>query len=149
MNTDKPLGATLVALGVAGIAVTLQIKVRTFTDDPGPQLFPLMACAILLICGVGLLLVPQPAGGGEATSTGRFSRGATMGGLMVFYAFALWLVGFYVATLVSVYAFYHIIAGAKKRRIWVGAVYAACVTGGVHLLFSTFLNAFMPHGILI
>ena len=147
MNTDRPLGAGLLALGVAGIAIASQISVRTFNDDPGPKLFPIFACTILVICGLGLLLT-RPTEQGRRMDPAALVRGLTMAGLMLFYALGLWLVGFYVASVTAVFGFYWIIAGPERRVWWRGLIYALAVTGGVHLLFKTALNAYLPQGIL-
>ncbi|MBF9036751.1 hypothetical protein HKCCE2091_21160 [Rhodobacterales bacterium HKCCE2091] len=150
MTTDKPLGAGLIAFGIAGIYLTLQISVRTFNDDPGPQLFPILGFSLLILCGLGMLVVRhKPAGGAEdAGATGGFGRGAAMLGLMVLYSVGLWQVGFYIATPVMLYAFYHVIAGPRRRVWWRGATYAAAVTAAVHFVFGTFLNTLLPTGSL-
>lgn len=151
MNTDKPLGAGLIALGVSGIAVTLQISVRTFNNDPGPKLFPMLGFGLLIFCGLGLLFFAKPPAGkpvDPARSREIVQRGAIMSGLMVAYAVGLWQVGYYIATPLCVYAFYHVIAGPEKRVPWKGALYALCVTGGVSLVFSQFLNTLLPQGAL-
>lgn len=148
MNTDKPLGATLIGIGLAGIAITTQISARTFNDDPGPQLFPYMACAILVLCGLGMLVISKPQPLPEPGPEGGLGRGAVMSGLLVLYAVGLWLVGFHIATPLMIYAFYHVIAGPQDRRLWIGAVFAVAATLGVHLVFSTFLNTLLPQGIL-
>lgn len=147
MNTDRPLGAALVAIGGAGILIALQISVRTFNNDPGPKLFPVMACTILVICGVGLLFKRshEPA---PPISGAEWRRGIAMAGMLVGYAAGLWLVGFYPATLIGSFAIYYIIAGRDRRSLLRGAIYAALVTGVVHLVFRVALGAFLPHGIL-
>lgn len=147
MNTDRPLGAALLVIGASGIAVASQITVRTFNSDPGPKLFPIFACTILVICGLGLV-VSRPGGSAPRMDRAAMLRGLSMAGLLVFYALALWLVGFYAASLLAVFGLYWIIAGPERRVWWRGAIYALAVTGGVHLLFHTALNAFLPHGIL-
>ena len=40
MKNDKHLGLIILALGITGILLTMQIPVKTFTDDPGPRVFP-------------------------------------------------------------------------------------------------------------
>jgi len=147
MISDKIFGAALVALGTGGIFVAMQISVRTFNDDPGPKLFPIFACAILVLCGIGMLLTRSKETA-PPFDPEQWKRGLTMGALFIAYALGLWLTGFYVATLVMVYAFYHVIAGPERRVFWRGAVYALAVTGGVHLVFAMALNAFLPRGIL-
>ena len=150
MNNDKPLGAGLIALGIAGIAVTMQITVRTFNEDPGPKVFPMIGFTILILCGLGMLLVRQPAPSPDTQpDRAALSRGALMFALMVVYSIGLWLFGYYLATPAMVYVFFHVIAGAERRVPWRGALYALAVTGAVHLVFSTFLNTLLPIGILL
>ena len=147
MNTERPLGVMLIALGGAGIAVASQISVRTFNADPGPKLFPIFACTILVICGLGLIL-SRPEAVRHPRDPDALWRGLTMAGLLGGYALALWLVGFHLASFLGVLAMYWVIAGPERRVWWQGAIYAAAVTLGVHLLFATLLNAFLPRGIL-
>lgn len=147
MKTERPLGVGLLVLGVAGIAVASQISVRTFNADPGPKLFPIFACSILVLCGLGLIL-QRPAAPDPRMDRAALFRGLTMAGLLGYYALALWLVGFHIASFTAVLAMYAVIAGPARRVWWQGAIYAGAVTGGVHLLFATMLNAFLPRGIL-
>lgn len=148
MASDKPLGAGLTAFGLAGIAVTAQINVRTFNDDPGPQLFPMIGFGILILCGLGMLLLSRPPADLPETTRDSVGRGSIMAGLMILFAVGLWLFGFYVATPLMVYAFYHVIAGPDRRVAWKGAIYALAVTGLVYLVFGYFLNTLLPTGIL-
>ena len=147
MNTERPLGAALLALGAGGIALASQLSVRTFNNDPGPKLFPIFACAILVICGLGLIL-KRPEGDARPMDREAFWRGVTMAALLGFFALALWLVGFHAASLVAVFALYWVIAGPDRRVWWRGVAYSVAVTLGVHLLFATALGAFLPRGIL-
>ena len=148
MNSDKPLGAVLLAIGAGGVIAASQFNVRTFNNDPGPKLFPMLACAILVICGLGLLL-RHAAREQPAIPSGEWQRGLVMAGLLVGYALGLWLVGFHIATLAGSFALYWVIAGPERRNALHGAVYAALLTLAVHLIFKTMLGAFLPHGILV
>jgi putative tricarboxylic transport membrane protein len=149
MNTDKSLGVGLLMLGAAGLLVASQISVNTFNDDPGPKLFPMFACAILVLCGTGLLLTRSSDGERATISAAEWGRGAAVAVVLVGYGFGLWLVGFHVASFIAVYGLYHIIAGPQRRILWRGLVWAAVVTAGVHLLFGVALGAFLPRGILL
>lgn len=147
MNTDRPLGAALLALGTGGIVLASQLSVRTFNNDPGPKLFPIFACVILIICGLGLILQRQ-SDDAPPMDRAALVRGVSMAVLLGFYALALWLVGFHAASLLAVFGLYWIIAGPKRRVWWRGMIYAGAVTLGVHLLFATALGAFLPRGVL-
>jgi hypothetical protein len=148
MNTDKPLGAGLLALGAGGFLIASQISVNTFNDDPGPKLFPMFACSILVLCGIGLLLTKREGEQAVALTADQWWRGATVAALLAGYAIGLWLVGFHVASFLAVYGLYHVIAGPQRRVAWRGLAWAAAVTAAVHLLFGVALGAFLPTGIL-
>lgn len=151
MNTDKPLGLGLIAFAIAGIAVTMQITVRTFNDDPGPQLFPLIGFGLLILCGIGIFFTRSPAqseADDPAEARNRLVRGGQMSGLFIAYSVGLWQLGFHITTPLMVYAFYHVIAGPGRRTPWKGAVYALCVTGATHLVFTNLLNSLLPTGAL-
>ena len=148
MASDKPLGTGLVALGIAGLVVTSQISVRTFNDDPGPKLFPMIGFAILLLCGLGMLVLSKPPADLPKTTRDSVVRGGVMAGLMIVYALGLWIFGYYIATPLMLYAFYHVIAGPERRMPLRGVIYALTVTGLVHLVFAYFLNTLLPTGIL-
>lgn len=147
MNTGKPLGAGLLVIGSGGLLIAAQISVNTFNNDPGPKLFPMFACAILVMCGIGLLFSKQEEDD-SVLSPVQWLRGLMVAGLLVAYAVGLWLVGFHVASFLAVYGLYHVIAGPQRRVLWRGLVWAACVTAGVHLLFGVALKAYLPAGIL-
>ena len=152
MKDDKVIGAVLVVIGLAAIGNSLQIHTRLFNSDPGPALFPIFAGTILALCGVGML-VTSFAGVGDSgdvrPSPDAWRRGGLLSGLLIAYGVALWLFGFYIATPIMTFVLYHVFAGKGRRRIWIGAVFAAAVTISVHLIFGTFLNTLMPTGMLI
>ncbi|WFE76705.1 tripartite tricarboxylate transporter TctB family protein [Roseinatronobacter sp. S2] len=146
-TTDRLLGVGLVLLGSAGILNAMQISVRTFNDDPGPKLFPILACGILVICGIGMILTRNPDAQKLHIPKDVLTRGLTMAALLGAYAMALWLAGFYVATLVMGYAFYHVIAGPQRRHFWRGLIFVILMTGAVHMVFAVGLNAYLPRGL--
>ncbi|WP_439562857.1 tripartite tricarboxylate transporter TctB family protein [Roseinatronobacter sp.] len=147
LTTDRLLGACLVLLGSGGIWNALQISVRTFNDDPGPKLFPILACSILVICGLGMILNRNPDAERLHIPKDVLIRGVTMTVLLAGYGIALWLVGFYVATLVMGFAFYYIIAGPQRPHLWRGVLFVLLMTGVVHVVFAVGLNAYLPRGL--
>lgn len=152
MKDDKVIGAVILVLGVAGILYSLQIHTRLFNSDPGPALFPIFASTILALCGVGMLVTSFAGIGNQANvrpSAEGLRRGTILSGIFIAYGIALWLFGFYIATPVMTYVLYHVLAGSGRRKLWVGAVFAAAVTIGVHLVFGEFLHTLLPTGLLI
>jgi len=152
MKDDKVIGAVLLLIGIASIFNALQIHTRLFNSDPGPALFPIFAGTILALCGLGMMVSAfVGAGGGTNVRPSRdeWRRGTVISVLFIAYGVILWLFGFYIATPVMTYVLYHVLAGAQRRRIWIGVVFAAAVTLSVHLVFGAFLNTLLPTGLLI
>ena len=149
MKNDKQLGLLILAIGIAGILLTMQIPVKTFTDDPGPRVFPYFGSIILVISGLGMLLTAKRKEGKSVpflTSEG-WKRAGIMTSLFIIYALALRIVGFIVATPIMVFFFYRQIAGPGKAHLLRGIAYSLITFGSVYLVFSKVLNSFLPPGI--
>ena len=150
MRSDMLLGIGLILFASVGIYLTLQMNYRAFTNDPGPQLFPMIGFGILILSGLGIIFGALKGGhlSTEPDAPESFLRGTTVVVMMLLYAIGLWLAGFLIATLVALYAFYHLIAGPERRVVWRGALYSAAVTAGIYVTFVIFLDAFLPQGAL-
>lgn len=149
MKRDHVLGTVLVLLGLLGLWMTAQIPVKTFTDDPGPRLFPNLGSIVLIIsgCGVALLGRVGPADDGErGLDAAAVRRMLVMAGALVAYTLAMWLVGFYPATWVMTLVFHALIAGPERRSLVRGAIFSTVLTAVVWLVFTRGLNAFLPQG---
>lgn len=151
LSSNKWLGLGLLVLSGVGLYLTMQIDVRTFNDDPGPQLFPAIGFGLLLVCALGIFFSKAPQEPARDNAQARhieYQRGAVMAGFLVAYSIGLWLVGYYIATPLAVYGCYHLIATAERRVVWRGVLYAGLVTWGVHLSFVSLLKTLLPVGIL-
>lgn len=153
MKRDHLLGLLLVLIGLAGLLMTAQIPVRTFTDDPGPRLFPTVGFVVLILSGLGIALVGRGGGedggeGGPPLNARAWRRLAAMALALIGYALAMWVFGFYPATVVMTMVFYAMIAGPERRSLIRGAVFSLIVTAAVWAVFGKALNAFLPQGML-
>ncbi len=150
MKNNRQLGILILALGIIGVLMTMQIPVQTFTDDPGPRVFPYLGSILLLISGLGLILSPQK----QTEKSGPFLtkegwiRAAKMTALFILYALALKIIGFYIATPIMVFFFYRQIAGPEKTRIVRGIIYSLITFGSVYFVFGKVLNSFLPPGMI-
>ena len=153
MTRDTFLGAFTILVGVAGALLTAQVPSSTFTDDPGPHLFPYFACAMLVLCGCGIVATGFRRAGVASQaegfmSPGDWARSAILMGVFALYGIALWLVGFHLATPIMTFVFYAAIAGRQKVSLWRGALYALLTYGALYLLFVWFLRSYLPEGLL-
>lgn len=152
MKKDTILGLVILILGLILLFLTSQIPVKTFTDDPGPRIFPYFGSSILVICGIGILVLQGKKTGNEKTEPFLTKAGWKRAGIMTFlfviYAVALKFLGFHIATPIMVFLFYRQIAGPGKRYIIRGIIYSLATYGVVYLVFSVLLHSFLPPGIL-
>ncbi len=151
MKHDRLLGVIIFAVGVLGIILTMQIPVKTFTDDPGPRVFPAFASVILMISGIGIFLTKQI----EHSKTGEpflspdgWKRAGVMTSILILYAVSLRILGFYIATPVFTYLFYRQIAGKEKVNPIRGIIYSLVTFGVIYLVFKVMLNSFLPPGMI-
>jgi len=151
MSKDIYLGISTAAIGIGGAMVTAQVPSSTFTDDPGPHLFPYFACAMLFLCGCGIAVTGLRRANVAAETYLRpaeWGRAAILMAVFALYGIALWLVGFHLATPFMTFVFYAAIAGPRKISLWRGALYALVTYAALYLLFFWFLRSYLPEGIL-
>ncbi|MBT9386258.1 tripartite tricarboxylate transporter TctB family protein [Pseudooceanicola sp. CBS1P-1] len=146
---DQLTSLVLVAVGLIVIAMTSRITYTSFTDDPGPRLFPYLGAAVLILSGLSIFVKACRDKPGSAIPVDRalMLRGAMLFALMGLYALAMKLVGFYPATPVAVFALYWMIAGAS-RRLWRGIVLGLATTLFIYLLFTLGLQSYLPEASL-
>ncbi|WP_319412068.1 tripartite tricarboxylate transporter TctB family protein [uncultured Cohaesibacter sp.] len=153
MRQNILLGSMIGALGIVGILLTAQVPSTTFTDDPGPHVFPYFASSILVLCGLGMFFTANKNRPDQQEEPFLDRQGWIRVGIMLavfsLYALALWLVGFHIATPFAGLAFYALIAGKEKRNWLYGIVFALLSYACLYFLFISVLNSFLPEGILM
>lgn len=151
MKKDTILGLVIFVLGLLFLFLTSRIPVKTFTDDPGPRVFPYLGSGILVICGIGIFLFRKKAAEGQDSkpflTKAGWKRAGIMTSLFIIYAVGLRFLGFHIATPVMVFFFYRQIAPPGKRFIGRGIIFSLATYGAVYLVFRVLLNSFLPTGI--
>ena len=151
MKHDRLLGVIIFTVGIIGILLTMQISVKTFTDDPGPRVFPYFASVILIISGAGIFLTRQAEhkrDGEPFLSKEGWKRAGVMTSLLILYAVALRVLGFYVSTPLFTFLFYRQIAGKEKTKLLRGIIYSAITFIVIYIVFKVMLNSFLPPGMI-
>ncbi|MBE9638357.1 tripartite tricarboxylate transporter TctB family protein [Salipiger mangrovisoli] len=146
-RTDRITSLALIGLGLIVVWLTSRITYTSFTDDPGPRLFPYFGAAVLILSGLGIFLRAGRSEIAEETipvDRAQIRRGGIFFVLLALYALAMKLFGFYAVTPLLVFAVYWLIAGPKRRAVWRGAVLGLGCTLAVYLLFTLGLGSYLP-----
>lgn len=141
-NTDRVLGATLAALGLAAIIAAQMIEVRFLGDPVGPKPFPTAAGAVLLVCGVIVALRPGPKVAWP--SPARLGAIAAAAGALALYALGMRPLGFILATAFTV----AIAAKVFGARLAPAALLGLGVGVALFWLFDRVLEIPLPKGLL-
>ncbi len=151
MKSEKMIGAVVFALGILMVILTMQIPVKTFSDDPGPRIFPYLGSFLLILSGLGILFTKpkkKPSETREPFLTKEaWKRAGIMTSLFILYAVTLKVVGFFI-TPIMLYLFYRQIAGPEKTRPVKGIIYSLITFGVVYFVFSKVLHSYLPPGMI-
>jgi putative tricarboxylic transport membrane protein len=140
MNTDRILGATAIAVAAIMVVYGHGLAAPFAYEPVGPRAFPLIAAAIIAVCGVILVLKPSPAESPEHPMPGRAIT--ALSGSLLAYALLFQPVGFVIATTVLMVPI-AMIFGAKW---WQGAVTGLVLAVSSFLLFDRVLDVVLPVG---
>lgn len=140
MNSDRILGAA--AIAVAGIMLVFGYGLEApFAYEPvGPRAFPLIAAAIIAVCGVILVLKPDAADETQPPMPGRAI--VALSGSLLAYALLFQPIGFVLATTTLMIP----IAVIFGARWWQGLVTGAVLAVSSFLLFDRVLDVVLPVG---
>lgn len=99
MKSDRIFGLVVILGALAYIAGALQIESGMQMDPLGPRAFPLVIAAAGLICGIGIMLRPDPEPDWPALPAWLAMAGALA--VLLAYAFTVTPMGFLIPTAVA------------------------------------------------
>lgn len=149
MKKDRLIGLISLVLGGIFLALTLQIPLpaSSSANEPGPRLFPMIACVLLIVCGLGLMLQKQTESEPFLTKE-QTKRLLMLLGAFILYCVGLYFVGFVIMTPILLFLTMTMFAGENKLPLVVRLVYSVGLTVLVYLIFVVFLKTNIPMGLL-
>ncbi|WP_420963925.1 tripartite tricarboxylate transporter TctB family protein [Brucella sp. IR073] len=142
MNTDRFLGAAAIAVAAMMIAFGYGLKAPFAYEPVGPRVFPLLAAAMIAVCGMILIVKPGATVASQEPMPGRAI--ATLSGSLLAYALLFQPLGFVIATTIFMVP----IAMIFGARWWQGAITGAVLAVSSYLLFDRVLEVVLPAGLL-
>lgn len=140
MNTDRLLGATAIAVAAIMLAFGYGLQAPFAYEPVGPRAFPLLAAALIAICGVILFL--KPGEPDQMHQAGPSWAIAALSGSLLGYALLFQPLGFVISTTIFMVPI-AMIFGAKW---WQGAITGAVLAFSSYLLFDRVLEVVLPVG---
>lgn len=145
-NKDRIGGIIFAVFGCIVTFMTAQIKMPANLSEPGPRLFPYIAGAGMLICGIGMAITAaQEKEEPFLTGDGWKRLGVVALALVIYYLGLEWI-GFMVSTPVFAFVIMLILSSGKKINKVVAAVIAVITTIVLYLLFQKVFMIFLPAG---
>lgn len=149
MTRDRATGVISVVLGAMVAVYAHFLPQSRMEGDIGPAVFPYIAAALLIVCGI--LLIARKAEAAEPFLPQKIQkkRFLLMTLVYILYGILLWAVGFLIATPLICFALCVMMSGSKRIPRWKLVAFSVLVTGIVYYCFYTLLSLKIPVGKLI
>ena len=147
-------------LGVASVCISLWIVWQTMAlqaiekrGDPGSRLFPYIGAAIMLICGVVLIIKPGQDDKQFMTKDQWKSAGLIFA-VYCLCTFLFWLVGFMIAVPIILFIITFLFQGQSRpddpvqKRLIRSLIYAVIAGAAIYVIYVIGLQADLPTGLI-
>ena len=150
MKRDRATGLIAAILGIVVAIYAYFLPKSGIEGDIGPAIFPYIAAAMLIVCGI--ILVVRKQDGDSASflpETVQKKRFLLMTVVYVLYGILLWAVGFLIATPIACFVLCAMMSGKRKIAKWKLALFSIIVTAIVYYCFYSLLSLKLPVGRII
>lgn len=155
IENKKDFGLGVVSIVIAALitALSMQLRASGYDGDPGPKMFPMTGAAIILICGIALIIRPGKIAGKFLTIK-QWQSAITMFGVYVGVAVLFFLLGFSVSLPIIAFSLTFLMSRLSlkdlslKKRIIKSLIYAVIASVCVYLAYVVGLNARLPEGLI-
>ena len=140
MVSDRILGGACVALAAFFIWAATRIELSFISDPVGPRTFPIIIGVLVGLCGLAIMLKPDPDP--EWPATGRMIEIAAAVIVLVAYAQLLPVLGFVISTAFAA-AFLSWRLGAGPLQ---AAIAGVTISLGIYVVFHLILGLSLARG---
>ena len=118
MWSDRIFGLVVTLVALAYVASATQIPTSFLADPVGPKTFPILVGSIAALCGIVVVLRPDPNPDWPALKTLSALFAAVL--VLIAYAYALQPMGFIIPTAITAAILSHQIAPHPRRAMLAG-----------------------------
>ena len=144
MTKNRSTGLIALILGAAVAVGAYQLPESTIVGDIGPAVFPFISAALLIVCGIGMLITGGKKESSPLDAPGALRRLALIFGVVLVYCIAMTYLGFVVPTIAVLFALATMFSEETEVPWWHKLLYAAAITLAIYLLFHNVLNLKLP-----
>lgn len=145
---DYLVGIILIGIGIFMSIMSMQIKVKAGSTDPGSRLFPLIACGLLIICGIFTIVLGRNSVNKRFVDQKGFKRIILFFVIMIFYTLGLKYIGFNLSTPFFLFVMTGLLSGGKKTSILGRIIYSIVITAMCWFVFGKMFKMVLPSGMI-
>lgn len=148
LKKDHAVGGAVTLLGIAAMLLSMQIALKNASNDPGSRVFPMIAGAGLIVCGLGIFITAGKREQKVFLGKEGWLRVLLASAVMILYTLGLKYLGFLISTPLFLFAIISLFAQGKKSSLVGRIIYSLVVTGCVWYVFGKLLAVALPAGVL-
>lgn len=148
IKQDQVYGASIIIIGIILWVIVSQITPTLGSDpnDVGAKFFPMLLIGGLWLCGLAMIILPDPDS--KPLIVGKqWLKALKYFLLLVVYVACLKPIGYLIVTPICMFCLIWMLAETRPK-LWLTAVYSIIFSVGVYFIFSSFLQIYLPKGIL-
>lgn len=150
MKRDRATGLIAAILGIVVAIYAYFLPKSGIEGDIGPAIFPYIAAAMLIVCGIILAVRKQDGDSAPfLPETVQKKRFLLMTVVYVLYGILLWAVGFLIATPIASFVLCVMMSGKREIAKWKLDLFSIIVTAIVYYCFYSLLSLKLPVGRII
>lgn len=145
---DQVLGIIFVVIALVFTYLTTQLAESTLQGDPGPKIFPFVACFLMGASGIAMIVAPSKKEGKKFLGKEEWKRLFTLYGVYVLYFVLLWVVGYRIAVPLVLLILSTLFSRGTKTG-WIKIlIYTVGVSAALYVLYIIVMETRLPMGIL-
>lgn len=151
LSKNQLTGIIFILLGLGGALATSRIPFKTnlaTAGDVGPRCFPYIACAGIVLCGIGIIATCAADPGEGFLSREETGKALCLMAVLTGYLLAIKYAGFLLSTPIILFVLVRMLKGGRRTSLAVDLVFSVLFSCGIYYIFVKLLKIMLPQGLL-